>query len=181
MGQRSVYDPHDPWAFRNTWTGEIRNSYDDLEKSVIKAMRSFILKPNNFVANTDCCAHIFPPPATVRLSIADRSGPWCQFYDRLLSVCHTMSWEQRERSRARRRHKSQQIDFEERRDGPSSEPESEVSSPVKHHPRPIHRSYPESFYPRSVTLPPTIHQSERKIYTKNQGRVREPSVPRLKL
>ncbi|RCN28794.1 hypothetical protein ANCCAN_25458 [Ancylostoma caninum] len=30
MGQRSVYDPHDPWAFRNTWTGEIRNSYDDL-------------------------------------------------------------------------------------------------------------------------------------------------------
>ncbi|WKX96750.1 hypothetical protein Q1695_012863 [Nippostrongylus brasiliensis] len=30
MGQRSVYDPHDPWAFRNTWTGEIRNSYEDL-------------------------------------------------------------------------------------------------------------------------------------------------------
>ncbi|KAI6184484.1 hypothetical protein M3Y97_00601300 [Aphelenchoides bicaudatus] len=25
-----VKDPRDPWAFRNTWTGEIRNSYEDL-------------------------------------------------------------------------------------------------------------------------------------------------------
>ncbi|KAK6023183.1 hypothetical protein OSTOST_11092 [Ostertagia ostertagi] len=171
MGQRSVYDPHDPWAFRNTWTGEIRNSYEDLWIWVTLIVGLTLLA---------LCV-LIPVLIHIYCRSLCRCLPWCRCYDRLLSVCYTTSWEQRQRSRERRCPKAQHIDFEESRGVSNSEPESEVPSPTEHHPRPVYRSYPESFYPRSVTLPPTIHQSQRKAHAQNHGRVREPSVPRLKL
>ncbi|KAI6196561.1 hypothetical protein M3Y94_01124200 [Aphelenchoides besseyi] len=30
MPFRDIHDPRDPWAFRNTWTGEVRTSYEEL-------------------------------------------------------------------------------------------------------------------------------------------------------
>ncbi|XGW08456.1 hypothetical protein V3C99_011074 [Haemonchus contortus] len=172
MGQRSVYDPHDPWAFRNTWTGEIRNSYDDLWIWITLIIGLTLLA---------LCILI---PVLVHIYCRDccQCLPWCRCYDRLLSVCYTMSWEQREQSRERRRQKSQQIDFEEPYNVPSSESET-FQAAEQHRPRPIHRSYPQSFYPRSVTLPPTTtQQTQKNVHSaENPGRVREPSVPRLKL
>lgn len=30
MGFKDPRDPRDPWAFRSTWTGEVRTGYDEL-------------------------------------------------------------------------------------------------------------------------------------------------------
>ncbi|KAK6736581.1 hypothetical protein RB195_019337 [Necator americanus] len=93
MGQRSVYDPRDPWAFRNTWTGEIRNSYDDLW---IWATLIIALTIIAVCILVPVLIHIYCRDACFRFDS-------CRCFEQLLTVCYTTSWEKRERSRRRRR------------------------------------------------------------------------------
>ncbi|KAL6735520.1 hypothetical protein Aduo_005956 [Ancylostoma duodenale] len=177
MGQRSVYDPHDPWAFRNTWTGEIRNSYDDLWIWVTLIVSLTMLALCILVP---VLVHIYCKDACFCLDS-------CRCFERFLSVCHTMSWEKRERSRRRgrsRRNCSNEI--EDRL--PATQKEQH-----RHHeqcPRVVdfrqsRRSYPSSFYPRSVTLPSrSAHNPRERCHSENQRIERFEEyvdVPRLKL
>ncbi|EYC12735.1 hypothetical protein Y032_0046g1395 [Ancylostoma ceylanicum] len=174
MGQRSVYDPHDPWAFRNTWTGEIRNSYDDLWIWVTLIVGLTLLALCILVP---VLIHIYCRDACICLES-------CLCFERLLSVCHTMSWEKQQRSRRRRRFKRNcPDDIEDRIPATLAEQPRNIeqSAPVVDFRR-SRRSYPSSFYPRSAALPARYTRRRRgRCHSEDREIDRYVDVPRLKL
>ncbi|ETN78261.1 hypothetical protein NECAME_02967 [Necator americanus] len=176
MGQRSVYDPRDPWAFRNTWTGEIRNSYDDLW---IWATLIIALTIIAVCILVPVLIHIYCKDACFRFDS-------CRCFEQLLTVCYTTSWEKRERSRRRRRATT---DYSLRIEESISRKVPKTVQLQNFAPYwqmvdsdPVRRSYPSSFYPRSFTVPTRLsHICKRRFHSEDRERQRCAQIPRLKL
>ncbi|CAJ0920017.1 unnamed protein product, partial [Mesorhabditis belari] len=89
----SIQDPKDPWAWRNTWTGEIRNSYDDLwiVIPIIVLVTVFAMLFLIPILIHRYCPHCFP------------GRVWCRWFESLLFVLGQISREKEEKRIERKR------------------------------------------------------------------------------
>ncbi|CAI4233407.1 unnamed protein product [Auanema sp. JU1783] len=148
MGQRSVYDPRDPWAFRNTWTGEIRNSYDDL-------WIWFTL-----IVGITLVALLFLIPILIHryCRVEGMCPNWCSCFDRTLSVVKEMDNERLSRNQQR---KEQKREYDRKFARPTA-----ITYDVKRELRNKHetyRQYPVPHYDIRRTCFPYAYYDQTKL------------------